>query len=465
MPLSTGTRLGPYELQSLVGVGGMGKVPVDGCRAPPRRRNQSPVPALSGDPDRLARFPREAQTLAALSHPNIAHIYGLVEAPVEGGAQVHALVMEWVDGEEIAQRLARGPIAVEEALAIARQIADALEAAHETGDHPSRPQAGQHQGRATTARSRCWTSVSRKRWIRRRGIRAPTRSIADGDVARHDGDGRHSRHGRLHGAGAGARTAGRSSAPTSGPSASSSSRCWPAGGCSTANRWPTSWLSVLTQADRSVAVAGRCAASGARTDRSAASNGIRSGGCATSARRASRWRPPAATGRRPVCGRPRQAIGSDRHCRARTGRSFSCRGSIAIGVSALIAAAIAARVASSMRSAGRSAGHGCCSRSVRRRTGVRRRIERRRGGHFAGWLHGRVHHADDRRPAALRPLARDGRGARHLRNRRSALSVLVPRQPVAGILRQQQAVDGLHRRRAARGGRRHRAGTRRHVDG
>jgi len=88
---------------------------------------------LARDPDRLARFSREAQTLAALSHPNIANIYGLVDAPVEGGAPVHALVMEWIDGEDLAQRLARGPIPVDEALAIARQIADALETAHEQG--------------------------------------------------------------------------------------------------------------------------------------------------------------------------------------------------------------------------------------------------------------------------------------------------------------------------------------------
>jgi serine/threonine protein kinase len=83
---------------------------------------------FASDADRLARFTREAQTLAALNHPSIAHIHGLEE---NGG--VRALVMELVDGEDLAQRLVRGPIPVDEALPIARQIAEALEAAHEQG--------------------------------------------------------------------------------------------------------------------------------------------------------------------------------------------------------------------------------------------------------------------------------------------------------------------------------------------
>jgi Tol biopolymer transport system component len=134
VPLSTGTRLGPYVLQSLIGVGGMGEVYRSTDAALHRDVAIKILPQiLARDPDRLTRFSREAQTLAALSHPNIAHIYGLVEAPVEGGAQVHALVMEWVDGEDLAQRLARGPIPVDDALAIAKQIAEALESAHEQG--------------------------------------------------------------------------------------------------------------------------------------------------------------------------------------------------------------------------------------------------------------------------------------------------------------------------------------------
>ena len=83
---------------------------------------------FAGDAERLARFTREAQTLAALNHPNIAHIHGL-----EASGSVRALVMELVEGEDLSQRIARGPVPVEEALPIARCIAEALEAAHEQG--------------------------------------------------------------------------------------------------------------------------------------------------------------------------------------------------------------------------------------------------------------------------------------------------------------------------------------------
>src|SRR5262249_55176241 len=80
--------------------------------------------ALAADPDRLARFAREAQTLAALNHPHIAHIYGLEHS---------CIVMEFVDGEDLAQRITRGPVAIDESLSIGRQIAEAPEAAHEQG--------------------------------------------------------------------------------------------------------------------------------------------------------------------------------------------------------------------------------------------------------------------------------------------------------------------------------------------
>src|SRR5687767_13662103 len=85
-------------------------------------------PSVAADADRLARFQREAEVLASLNHPNIAAIYGLEES---GG--MTALVMELVEGDDLSQRLARGVIPVDEALQIARQIADALEAAHEQG--------------------------------------------------------------------------------------------------------------------------------------------------------------------------------------------------------------------------------------------------------------------------------------------------------------------------------------------
>src|SRR4030095_15496187 len=82
--------------------------------------------SFAHDPDRLARFTREAQTLASLNHPNIAHIHGLEESN-----GVRALVMELIEGEDLSQRISRGAIPLDEALLIAKQIADALEAAHE----------------------------------------------------------------------------------------------------------------------------------------------------------------------------------------------------------------------------------------------------------------------------------------------------------------------------------------------
>src|SRR5690349_5709626 len=88
---------------------------------------------MAHDDERLARFQREAEVLAQLNHPNIAHIYGVEEGPAEAGPHVGALVMELVEGETLADRIARGPIPLDEALPIAKQIAEALEAAHEQG--------------------------------------------------------------------------------------------------------------------------------------------------------------------------------------------------------------------------------------------------------------------------------------------------------------------------------------------
>ena len=124
-----GSRLGPYEVLSALGAGGMGEV----YRARDSRLNRDVaikilLPVVAGDPDRLARFAREAQVLASLNHPNIAHIHG-----VEESDGVTALILELVEGEDLAQRIARGPMRLDEALPIARQIAEALEAAHERG--------------------------------------------------------------------------------------------------------------------------------------------------------------------------------------------------------------------------------------------------------------------------------------------------------------------------------------------
>ncbi len=129
MTLSAGTRLGPFEILSALGAGGMGEV----YRARDSKLNRDVaikvlLPAIANDPDRLARFSREAQVLASLNHPNIAAIYGL-----EDTGDVRALVMELVEGPTLADRIAMGPIPLAEALPIAKQIAEALEAAHEQG--------------------------------------------------------------------------------------------------------------------------------------------------------------------------------------------------------------------------------------------------------------------------------------------------------------------------------------------
>jgi Tol biopolymer transport system component len=129
LPFTPGTRIGVYEVIAHIGEGGMGQV----YRARDTRLNRDVAlkvlpDAFAADAERLARFTREAQTLAALNHPAIAHIHGLEESD-----HVRALVMEFVDGEDLSQRIARGPIPLDEALPIAKQIAEALEAAHERG--------------------------------------------------------------------------------------------------------------------------------------------------------------------------------------------------------------------------------------------------------------------------------------------------------------------------------------------
>jgi serine/threonine protein kinase len=161
MPLTAGTRVGPYEIGALLGAGGMGEV----YRATDTNLKRAVAikvlpHAVATDAERLARFQREAEVLAALNHPNIAAIYGLerlrphrAEGPAvrgEASTSRHAaggtaapvqempyerpvLVMELVEGDDLAQRLVRGPLPLDEALPFARQIADALEAAHEQG--------------------------------------------------------------------------------------------------------------------------------------------------------------------------------------------------------------------------------------------------------------------------------------------------------------------------------------------
>jgi Tol biopolymer transport system component len=129
LSLGPGTRLGPYEVIAQIGAGGMGEV----YRARDPKLNRDVAlkvlpEAFASDADRLARFKREAQVLASLNHPHIAAIYGF-----EDSGSTHALVLELVEGPTLADRIAKGAIPLDEALPIAKQIAEALEAAHEQG--------------------------------------------------------------------------------------------------------------------------------------------------------------------------------------------------------------------------------------------------------------------------------------------------------------------------------------------
>ena len=129
MALAPGTSIGHYDVTALIGEGGMGQVWQATDTQLGREVALKILPdAFSADPDRLARFRREAQILASLNHPNIAAIYGIEEA--EG---TRALVLELVEGPTLADRISKGPIPLDEALPIAKQIAEALEAAHEAG--------------------------------------------------------------------------------------------------------------------------------------------------------------------------------------------------------------------------------------------------------------------------------------------------------------------------------------------
>ena len=129
MALQVGSRLGHYDVTALIGEGGMGQVYQATDTKLKRQVALKILPeAFSADPERLARFQREAEVLASLNHPNIAAIHGLEEA--EG---IRALVLELVEGPTLADRIKKGPIPLDEALPIAKQIAEALEAAHEAG--------------------------------------------------------------------------------------------------------------------------------------------------------------------------------------------------------------------------------------------------------------------------------------------------------------------------------------------
>ena len=129
MSLTPGECLGPYEVTTLIGVGGMGEVYLATDRKLKRQVAIKVLPgSVAGDVERLARFQREAEVLAALNHPNIAVIYGL-----ERAKDCTALVMELVEGPTLADRIAQGPIPADEAVSVAKQITEALDAAHARG--------------------------------------------------------------------------------------------------------------------------------------------------------------------------------------------------------------------------------------------------------------------------------------------------------------------------------------------
>ena len=127
MPIQPGDKLGPYEVLAALGKGGMGEVWK--ARDTMLRRDVAlkVLPAaFVRDPDRMARFQREAEVLAALDHPNIGHIYGIVDS-----ADSRALVLALIDGPTLADRIAAGPLPIDEALAVTKQIIEALEYAHD----------------------------------------------------------------------------------------------------------------------------------------------------------------------------------------------------------------------------------------------------------------------------------------------------------------------------------------------
>jgi serine/threonine protein kinase len=136
MTIAVGSRFGPYEIRSALGAGGMGEV----YRARDSRLQRDvalkvlPEP-FSNNPERLQRFEREAKVLASLNHPHIANIHGLEEShpSTPSGLPILAIVMELVEGPTLAERITVGPIPIDEALSIGKQIAEALEAAHVAG--------------------------------------------------------------------------------------------------------------------------------------------------------------------------------------------------------------------------------------------------------------------------------------------------------------------------------------------
>jgi len=243
MTLPAGNRIGAYEISAPIGAGGMGEV----YRARDTRLDRDVaiklLPAsFAGDPDRVARFEREAKTLAALNHPNIASIYGLEQIPDATGknqpGRVSALVMELVEGEDLSAVIARGALPLADALPMARQIADALEAAHEQG-------IVHRDLKPANIKVRADGTVK----VLDFGLAKAIDPDASGAAAMHSPTmtARATQMGMIIGTAAymapeQAKAGSSTSAPTSGPSASCCSKCCRAAGASTAKtsrpRWP-----------------------------------------------------------------------------------------------------------------------------------------------------------------------------------------------------------------------------------
>ncbi len=134
MAFATGARFGPYEISGLLGAGGMGEV----YRAKDTRLGRSVAikvlpPEVAADPERKRRFEQEARAVSALNHPNICALYDIGSASLPGAASFDYIVMEYLDGQSLADRIARGPMPLREALEFSAQVADALSKAHRQG--------------------------------------------------------------------------------------------------------------------------------------------------------------------------------------------------------------------------------------------------------------------------------------------------------------------------------------------
>src|SRR5512136_727739 len=134
MALATGTRFGPYEVSGLLGAGGMGEV----YRAKDTRLGRSVAikvlpPEVAADPERKRRFEQEARAVSALNHPNICALYDIGSASLPGAASFDYIVMEFLEGQSLADRIGKGPLPLHEALEHGAQIADALSKAHRQG--------------------------------------------------------------------------------------------------------------------------------------------------------------------------------------------------------------------------------------------------------------------------------------------------------------------------------------------